>query len=69
VAGDFAVLEDTYTTLSGTEVALKIYVEAHNEHKTQFAMDALKRAFKWDEGRFGLEYDLDIYMIVAWHPY
>lgn len=65
VAGDFAVLEDTYTTLSGTEVALKIYTEAHNIHKTQFAMGALKRAFKWDEERFGLEYDLDIYMIVA----
>ncbi len=65
VAGDFIVLEDTYTTLSGMQVALKIYVQDHNEHKTQFAMNALKRAFKWDEERFGLEYDLDIYMIVA----
>ena len=65
VAGDFAVLEDTYTTISGNEVALKIYVELHNIDKTQFAMDSLKRSFAWDEQRFGLEYDLDIYMIVA----
>ncbi len=65
VAGNFAVLEDVYTTQSGTDVALKIYVEAHNINKTQFAMDSLKRAFIWDEQRFGLEYDLDIYMIVA----
>lgn len=65
VAGDFAVLKDAYTTLSGKEVALKIYTETHNKHKTQFAMAALKRAFAWDEKRFGLEYDLDIYMIVA----
>ena len=65
VAGDFAVLEDTYTTISGNEVALKIYVESHNINKTQFAMESLKRSFAWDEQRFGLEYDLDIYMIVA----
>ncbi len=65
VAGDFAVLEDTYSTISGKEVALKIYVESHNIDKTQFAMDSLKRSFAWDEQRFGLEYDLDIYMIVA----
>ncbi len=65
VAGDFAVLEDTYSTISGKEVALKIYVEPHNIDKTQFAMDSLKRSFAWDEQRFGLEYDLDIYMIVA----
>ncbi|BAS67565.1 aminopeptidase N [Bathymodiolus septemdierum thioautotrophic gill symbiont] len=65
VAGDFAVLEDTYTTMSGKEVVLKIFVQAHNIDKTQFAMDALKKSFKWDEERFDLEYDLDIYMIVA----
>ncbi len=65
VAGSFAVLEDTYTTMSGNEVELKIYVEPHNINKTQFAMDSLKRSFAWDEDRFGLEYDLDIYMIVA----
>ena len=65
VAGDFSVLTDTYTTFSGREVALKIYTEVHNKCKTEFAMSALKRAFKWDEVRFGLEYDLDIFMIVA----
>ena len=65
VAGNFSVLEDSYTTLSGREVALKIYVEKHNINKTQFAMDSLKRSFAWDESRFNLEYDLDIYMIVA----
>ncbi|BBB22513.1 aminopeptidase N [Abyssogena phaseoliformis symbiont OG214] len=65
VAGSFALKEDTYTTLSGNEVVLKIYVQAHNIHKTQFAMAALKRSFAWEEKRFGLEYDLDIYMIVA----
>ncbi len=65
VAGDFAVLEDRYRTTSGRDVALKIYVEKHNIDKTQFAMDSLKRAFAWDEQRFGLAYDLDIYMIVA----
>ncbi|SMN16535.1 Membrane alanine aminopeptidase N [uncultured Candidatus Thioglobus sp.] len=65
VAGDLAVLEDEYTTLSGRKVALKIYVEHHNINKTQFAMTSLKRSFAWDESRFNLEYDLDIYMIVA----
>ncbi|MBE8190478.1 MAG: aminopeptidase N [Candidatus Thioglobus sp.] len=65
VAGDLAVLQDTFTTKSGAEVALKIYVEKHNISKTKFAMESLKRAFAWDERRFGLEYDLEIYMIVA----
>ncbi len=65
VAGDFALKKDVYTTLSGNEVSLRIYVQAHNIHKTQFAMAALKRSFAWEEERFGLEYDLDIYMIVV----
>ncbi len=65
VAGELDVIEDTYTTVSGRQVELKIYVEKHNINKTQFAMNSLKRAFAWDEKRFGLEYDLDIYMIVA----
>ncbi|ABL02199.1 aminopeptidase N [Candidatus Ruthia magnifica str. Cm (Calyptogena magnifica)] len=65
VVGNFALKEDTYITLSGNEVTLKIYVQAHNINKTQFAMAALKRSFAWEEKRFGLEYDLDIYMIVA----
>ena len=65
VAGNFAVLEDSYNTINNNQVALKIYVEPHNISKTQFAMAALKRSFAWDEARFGLAYDLDIYMIVA----
>ena len=65
VAGKFSVLEDSYKTKSGREVELKIYVEPHNIDKTRFAMDSLIRSFEWDENRFGLEYDLDIYMIVA----
>ena len=65
VAGDLAVHEDHYRTLSGREVMLRIYVEAHNIDKCDHAMRSLKRAMQWDEEVFGLEYDLDIYMIVA----
>ena len=65
VAGKLQSLNDSYTTSSGREVDLRLYVEPHNIHKTAFAMESLKRAFKWEEDRFGLSYDLDIYMIVA----
>jgi aminopeptidase N len=65
VAGDLGVVEDTFTTMSGREVALKIYVEHGKEPRATYAMDALKRSMKWDEDRFGREYDLDIFMIVA----
>ena len=65
VAGKLKSLNDSYTTSSGREVDLRLYVEPHNMHKTAFAMESLKRAFKWEEDRFGLCYDLDIYMIVA----
>jgi aminopeptidase N len=65
VAGDLGVVEDTFTTLSGREVALKIYVEHGKEPRATYAMDALKRSMTWDEERFGREYDLDIFMIVA----
>ncbi len=65
VAGDLGVLEDSFTTMSGKEVALKIFTESHNIHKTPFAMESLKKSMKWDEERFGREYDLDIFMIVA----
>lgn len=65
VAGDLAVHEDHYRTLSGREVMLRIYVEEHNIDKCDHAMRSLKRAMQWDEEVFGLEYDLDIYMIVA----
>jgi aminopeptidase N len=65
VAGDLGVVEDTFTTMSGREVALKIYVEHGKEPRAAYAMDALKRSMKWDEQAFGCEYDLDIFMIVA----
>ena len=65
VAGDLEHVTDSYTTASGKKVKLEIYTEAHNIDKCDHAMQSLKRAMKWDEERFGLEYDLDIYMIVA----
>ncbi len=65
VAGDFDVLSDTFTTKSGREVALELFVDRGNLDRAEWAMQSLKRSMKWDEDRFGLEYDLDIYMIVA----
>ncbi|MEI2297578.1 aminopeptidase N [Ensifer sp. MJa1] len=65
VAGDLGVVADTFTTMSGRDVALKIYVEHGKEARAAYAMDALKRSMKWDEEVFGREYDLDIFMIVA----
>lgn len=65
MAGDFDLLQDKFVTKSGREVALEIYVDKGNLDRAGWAMESLKRAMKWDEDRFGLEYDLDIYMIVA----
>lgn len=65
VAGDFDVLQDQFTTRSGRKVALELYVDRGNLNRADWAMQSLKKAMKWDEERFGLEYDLDIYMIVA----
>jgi len=65
VAGDLAVNEDSFTTRSGRKVKLRIFVEHGKETRTAYAMDSLKRAMKWDEDRFGLEYDLDLFNIVA----
>ncbi|MCB1742388.1 MAG: aminopeptidase N, partial [Gammaproteobacteria bacterium] len=65
VAGDLACMEDHYTTASGRKVSLQIYVEAHNRNRCGHAMTALKKAMRWDEEVYGLEYDLDNYMIVA----
>lgn len=65
VAGDLGFIKDTYKTTSGRSVALEIYCDKGNEDKCGFAMESLKKSMKWDEDRFGLEYDLDIYMIVA----
>ncbi len=65
VAGQLACHEDTYTTGSGREIRLEIYTEPQNAGKTDHAMDSLKKSMRWDEEVFGLEYDLDQYMIVA----
>ncbi|AOF54238.1 Membrane alanine aminopeptidase N [Pasteurellaceae bacterium NI1060] len=65
VAGDFDLLEDKFTTKSGREVALELYVDRGNLDRAGWAMESLKKSMKWDEDRFNLEYDLDIYMIVA----
>ncbi len=65
VAGDFDLLEDKFTTQSGREVALELFVDKGNLDRAPHAMASLINAMKWDEDRFGLEYDLDIYMIVA----
>ena len=65
VAGDFDVLRDNFVTRSGRDVALELYVDRGNLDRASWAMTSLKNSMKWDEDRFGLEYDLDIYMIVA----
>ena len=65
VGGDLACIVDSFTTMSGREVALAIYVEPGKEDRCAYAMDSLKRAMRWDEEVFGREYDLDIFMIVA----
>ena len=65
VAGDLALTRDSFTTASGREVAIEFYTRAADADKVGFAVESLKHAMKWDETRFGLEYDLDIYMIVA----
>jgi aminopeptidase N len=65
VGGKLARLADAFTTMSGREVALHIYMEPGKEERCLYAMDSLKRAMRWDELVFGREYDLDILMIVA----
>ena len=65
VGGQLARVSDSFTTMSGRNVALHIYVEPGKEQRCPYAMDSLKRAMRWDEEAFGREYDLDIFMIVA----
>lgn len=65
VAGDLGQIQDTYETTNGRKVALHLYSEHNNVDKLQWALESLKRAMKWDEDRFGLEYDLDLFNIVA----
>ncbi len=65
VAGDLGVVEDSFTTQSGREIAIRFFVDKGNEPRCGHAIESLKGAMAWDEQRFGLEYDLDIYMVVA----
>ena len=65
VAGDLAVTEDRFTTMSGRNVKIEFYTTEADKSKVGFAAESLKNAMKWDETRFGLEYDLDIFMVVA----
>ncbi len=65
VGGRLASVKDSFTTQSGREVELGIYVEPGKEDRCAWAMDSLKRSMKWDEERFGLAYDLDVFNIVA----
>ncbi|EFM04835.1 aminopeptidase N [Neisseria meningitidis] len=65
VAGDLAVTEDCFTTMGGRNVKIEFYTTEADKPKVGFAVESLKNAMKWDETRFGLEYDLDIFMVVA----
>ncbi|MFL1467446.1 aminopeptidase N [Marinobacter sp. HN1S83] len=65
VAGDLVEKRDTFTTVSGRDIDLRMYVEPRNSEKCEHAMDSLKRSMRWDEEVYGREYDLDIFMIVA----
>jgi len=65
VAGDLALREDSFTTMSGKKVALRIYTAARDVEKSGWAMESLQRAMAWDEAKFGREYDLDLFNIVA----
>ncbi|RUR28167.1 aminopeptidase N [Vreelandella nanhaiensis] len=65
VAGNLHKVEDHFTTMSGRDVTLQIWVEEENLDKTEHAMASLKRSMEWDEQTYGREYDLDLFMIVA----
>lgn len=65
VAGNFDCINDNFITHSGRTIALQLFVDKGQQHKANFAMAALKRAMRWDETRYNLEYDLDVYMVVA----
>jgi len=69
VAGNFGVHEERFMRAGGREALLQIYVERGSLDKTQHAMDSLKHAIAWDERRYGLELDLDRFMIVASHDF
>jgi aminopeptidase N len=65
VGGDLSSIASSFRTMSGREVDLRIYIEHGKEDRAAWAMASLKRAMLWDEERFGREYDLDVFNIVA----
>ncbi len=65
VAGDLGVVEGNFTTKSGKEVKLEVYASHGKQDRCFHALASLQKAMKWDEERFGLEYDLNQYMIVS----
>jgi len=65
VAGDLGVVEDSFVTMSGRRVALKVFVEHGKEDRAHHAMESIKASMRWDEETFGREYDLDVFMVVA----
>ncbi|NVK31766.1 MAG: DUF3458 domain-containing protein, partial [Gammaproteobacteria bacterium] len=65
VAGDLGVIERPYETADGKDVRLRIFSEHKNIEQCHFALDCLEKAMRWDERRFGLNYDLSDFMVVA----
>ena len=65
VGGQLNVIEDTFTTMTGKKVDLRIFVQDGYEDKVDWAMESIKRSMKWDEERYGREYDLDVFHVVA----
>ena len=65
VAGNLVSIDDEFTTASGRQIDLRIFVEERNKEKCGHAMASLKKSMRWDEQVFGREYDLDTFMIVA----
>jgi aminopeptidase N len=65
VAGDLVSLDDSFTTMTERSIELQIFVEEKDIDKCGHAMESLKNSMRWDEEKYGREYDLDIFMIVA----
>jgi aminopeptidase N len=65
VAGDLGIVKDQFITMSGKLIRLNVYTDKGNEAKCFHAMESLKKAMKWDEQKYGREYDLSLYNIVA----
>jgi len=65
VAGDLAHIEESFITMSDREVSLKVFADAKDLDKLDYAMQSLKKSMRWDEEVYGREYDLDVFNIVA----